>query len=201
MNATCFGSSCYGTARTSTYQSHSGAANLQAAAIGAQGVAVQQASVDEATPAMIDLTQKIDNYQYGYRRLRAIWISACPTLSFPTTGPKRARRRRSDMTAPVDHRNAASFDPTSNRIVDVLVAALKVLGGIGHLDEITTQCERMGYPHPQDSLRARLQESSSDAVWEKAQKPRNAQDLFYSLDGVDKATGIWGLRNFYRGAG
>ncbi len=83
LNASCFGSSCYGTARTSTYQSNSSAANLQAAAIGAAAVAGQQASLDEATPAMVDLTQKIDNYQYSYRRLRAIWISACPGLNFP----------------------------------------------------------------------------------------------------------------------
>jgi hypothetical protein len=31
---------------------------------------------------MIDLTQKIDNYQYSYRRLRAVWIRACPNLNF-----------------------------------------------------------------------------------------------------------------------
>ncbi len=83
LNATCFGYSCYGTARTSSYQSNSGAANLQAAAIGASAVAVQQAGLDQATPAMIDLTQKFDNYQYGYRRLRAVWMSACPALNFP----------------------------------------------------------------------------------------------------------------------
>jgi hypothetical protein len=83
LNASCFGYSCSGTAHTSTYQSNSGAANLQAAAIGAAGMAGQQASLDAATPAMIDLTQKIDNYQYAYRRLRAVWMSACPSLSFP----------------------------------------------------------------------------------------------------------------------
>jgi hypothetical protein len=83
LNASCFGNSCYGTARTSSYQSNSSGANLQAAAIGASAVAGQQYSLDQATPSMIDLTQKIDNYQYGYRRLRAVWMSACPSLNFP----------------------------------------------------------------------------------------------------------------------
>jgi len=83
MNATCFGTSCNGTARTSSYQSHSSAVNLQAAAFGAADVAGKQYSLDQATPSMIDLTQKIDNYQYSYRRLRAVWMTACPSLSFP----------------------------------------------------------------------------------------------------------------------
>ena len=56
---------------------------MQAAAIGASAVAGSQASIDQATPVMVDLTQKIDNYQYGYRRLRAVWLSACPHLEFP----------------------------------------------------------------------------------------------------------------------
>jgi hypothetical protein len=83
MNASCFGGSCYGSARTTSYASNSGAANMQAAAIGAAGVAQSEYSLDQATPYMMDLTQKIDNYQYGYRRLRAVWLSACPNLSFP----------------------------------------------------------------------------------------------------------------------
>jgi hypothetical protein len=56
---------------------------MQAAAIGAAGVAQSEYSLDQATPYMIDLTQKIDNYQYGYRRLRAVWLGACPNLTFP----------------------------------------------------------------------------------------------------------------------
>jgi hypothetical protein len=109
MNATCFGSSCYGTARTSTYQSSSGAANLQAAAIGASAAAGQQASLDQATPAMIDLTQKIDNYQYGYRRLRSFWMSACPTLDFPDrwSGPG-ANEARASAPSPT---SAATLTP------------------------------------------------------------------------------------------
>ena len=83
LNASCFGNSCYGTANTSSYHSNSGAANQQAAAIGASAVAGAQASLDQATPVMVDITQKIDNYQYGYRRLRAVWLSACPHLDFP----------------------------------------------------------------------------------------------------------------------
>ena len=82
MNASCFGGSCYGSARTTSYASNSGAANMQAAAIGAAGVAQSEYSLDQATPYMMDLTQKIDNYQYGYRRLRAVWLSACPNLGF-----------------------------------------------------------------------------------------------------------------------
>lgn len=83
MNASCSGNSCYGTAYTSSYHSNRGAANMQDAAIGASQAAGTQASLDQGTPVMVDLTQKIDNYQYGYRRLHAVWLSACTDLNFP----------------------------------------------------------------------------------------------------------------------
>ena len=88
------------------------------------------------------------------------------------------------------------FPPTSNRPVDIVVAALKSLAGIGQIHEIAAQCEALGHPQPEPSVRRLLQEFSSDAVWAKAQKPRSAIDLFYNLEGVEKRTGYWGLRGF-----
>ena len=76
-----------------------------------------------------------------------------------------------------------------------MVAALQTLGGIGNIKEITKRCEELGFRHPAHSIRARLQENSSDAVWKKAIKPANARDLFYTFD-PQKRTGIWGLRGF-----
>jgi hypothetical protein len=84
----------------------------------------------------------------------------------------------------------------SNRPVDIVLAALKALGGIGQIHEIAAQCDVLGHPQPEPSVRRLLQEFSSDAVWAKAQKPRSAVDLFYSLEGVEKRTGYWGLRGF-----
>src|SRR5580704_3658009 len=52
----------------------------------------------------------------------------------------------------------------------------------------------MGFSHPEDSIRARLQANSSEAFWKKP-KPGTARDLFYTFD-TKKQTGIWGLRGF-----
>jgi len=67
MNASCFGGSCYGSARTTSYASNSGAANIEARRSGAAGVAQKRVQSRSGGPYMMDLTQKIDNYQYGYR--------------------------------------------------------------------------------------------------------------------------------------
>jgi hypothetical protein len=76
------------------------------------------------------------------------------------------------------------------------VAAPRELAGIGHLSEITAQCELMGNKIPASSIRRLLQQYSTDATWTKSTKPPKAPDLFYSVDGVKKATGFWGLRGF-----
>ena len=86
--------------------------------------------------------------------------------------------------------------PLDRRPPEVVVAALKALGGIAHLGEIAEQCKIMGHAQPEPSIRRLLQQFSSDATWIKARKPPSAPDLFYSLDGVEKRTGFWGLRNF-----
>ena len=79
---------------------------------------------------------------------------------------------------------------------DVVVEALKLLGGVAHLTEISAQCSLLGYTIPDRSVRRLLQQYSSDATWTKAQKPIDARDLFYSVVGVNKAKGFWGLRGF-----
>lgn len=89
-----------------------------------------------------------------------------------------------------------SFLPEGDHPQDVVIAALKSLGGIAHLDEIAGQCDVLGLPQPAPSIRRLLQQFSSDAVWTKARKPQSAPDVFYSLDGVEKRTGFWGLRGF-----
>src|ERR1700736_3657384 len=92
------------------------------------------------------------------------------------------------------------FQPESGRPQDVVVSALQVLGGIAHIGEIVAQCALIGFPQPEPSIRRMLQEHSSDAIWDKARKPVGARDLFYSVDGVDKRTGFWGLRGFLTSA-
>src|ERR1017187_7032092 len=86
--------------------------------------------------------------------------------------------------------------PSDSRPEEVVVVALRALGGIAHLNEIAEQCKIMGHAQPEPSIRRLLQQFSSDATWIKARKPPSAPDLFYSLDGVEKRTGFWGLRNF-----
>lgn len=88
------------------------------------------------------------------------------------------------------------FSLESDRPPDVVVAALKTLGGIGQLQEIVAQCGALGHPQPEPSVRRLVQQFSSDATWVKAKKPESAPDLFYSLEGVDKRSGFWGLRSF-----
>lgn len=89
-----------------------------------------------------------------------------------------------------------AFAPATGRPQDILVAALKHLGGVGHLREISNQCKAIGQPLPDPSIRRLFQQFSSDAVWTRSVKPTNAVDLFYSVDGVNKSTGFWGLRGF-----
>jgi hypothetical protein len=81
LNATCFGNTCYGSGTTTT--TNYGGAAQNAAAAASVGSAQRAFTVAEQTPIMIDLTLKMDDYQYAYRRLRAVWTSACPSLSFP----------------------------------------------------------------------------------------------------------------------
>lgn len=92
------------------------------------------------------------------------------------------------------------FAPTTTQPQQVVVAALKSLGGIGHIDQIVDQCAALGFPQPESSIRRLLQQFSSDAIWTKARKPADAQDLFYSVEGVEKRTGYWGLRGFLASA-
>ena len=80
FNSACYGNNCYGTATTTTVNN---SAASQTAAEAAAAVERQSSNVANLVPAMVDLTSKIDAFQYDYRRLRAVWNRACPTLSFP----------------------------------------------------------------------------------------------------------------------
>lgn len=87
---------------------------------------------------------------------------------------------------------ASAFLPKPPRVVDVIVAALKTLGGVAHLEEIEAQLELLDRRRPQHSIRGRLEEHSSDSdAWKSAEK--KPPDLFYMFE---KGTGIWGLRGF-----
>jgi hypothetical protein len=72
------------------------------------------------------------------------------------------------------------------RIVD----ALKRWGGIAALPDLYAL---IGDDLPRATLRSTLQTFSSDATWER---PSNAEDLVYSVNGVGARSGIWGLRGF-----
>jgi HNH endonuclease len=80
---------------------------------------------------------------------------------------------------------------------DHLVEALKRLGGLAHLGQIYPVFGEVSGRHVdaivQAKVRQTLQTFSSDASWDR---PKSAPDLFYSLDGVAAASGIWGLRRY-----
>lgn len=95
------------------------------------------------------------------------------------------------MITSIDNSSTSSQKPQ-----DLLVAALKHLGGVGHLREISAQCKSLGFAIPDPSIRRLIQQFSSDAIWTLNPKPSNTEDLFYSVDGVSKSTGFWGLRGF-----
>ena len=83
------------------------------------------------------------------------------------------------------------------RAQDYVVEALKKLGGLAHLRQlyamygVVSGREMTGVAEAK--VRQALQLFSTDATWER---PKSAPDLFYSFDGVDAASGIWGLRHF-----
>lgn len=89
-----------------------------------------------------------------------------------------------------------AFVSESSKPQDIIISALKHLGGVGHLSEIAAQCAEQGNVIPEPSIRRLLQAFSTDADWSKSSKPKNAADLYYSVDGTDKKTGFWGLRGF-----
>ncbi len=75
--------------------------------------------------------------------------------------------------------------------VGVVVQALRDLGGIGHLSEITKQCEKIGQRQPAPSIRRVVETNSS-----RPDRPPPLHDLFYSVYGVNAREGFWGLRGF-----
>ena len=77
--------------------------------------------------------------------------------------------------------------------LDVIINALKNLGGQGVYADIYNQCG-MIYGHTltdveKASIRKAIEDNSSDS---KNYKGKN--DIFYSVNGIGK--GKWGLRNF-----
>jgi predicted HNH restriction endonuclease len=89
------------------------------------------------------------------------------------------------------------WERSSSRDDDAIVAALRQLGGIAHLDDINPIFGQYTGRSMDQNDRARvrqlLQTHSSDASW---QRPGTARDLFYSMDGVTRRTGLWGLRDY-----
>jgi hypothetical protein len=64
--------------------------------------------------------------------------------------------------------------------VEVVIQALKDLGGLAHLSEIERQCSKNGDPQLEQSIRRTVEHD----------------DLFYSVDGAEAMQGFWGLRGF-----
>lgn len=71
-----------------------------------------------------------------------------------------------------------NFVPESEKPQDVVVAALKNLGGVAHLSEIIAQCVALGHPQPGPSIRRLCQQFGNDASWAATRSPARAIDLF-----------------------
>jgi HNH endonuclease len=80
---------------------------------------------------------------------------------------------------------------------DIIVECLKKLGGIAQLQDIYSlfgdKSGREMDNIAEAKVRQTLQLCSSDATWDR---PKSAPDLFYSIDGVEARSGLWGLRGF-----
>ena len=83
-----------------------------------------------------------------------------------------------------------------NRNAEVLVAALKILGGVAHLAELRSQCAALGVSTSLFWLRNTLQSHCSDPKAAKATAGYIGPDLFYRLDAEGKQKELWGLRGF-----
>src|SRR4051794_10086325 len=77
-------------------------------------------------------------------------------------------------------------------MVDAIQQMVANLGGSAPLRDIVDALPRAGLlpqtPTPENTVRTRIQEHSSDAAAFKIRNP----DLFYSVEGIGR--GVWGLR-------